>query len=141
MPDTKRRILIVEDAEGIASLYAQLLGDQYDLTICHLGMEAQSLIEEEAKFDMTIMDIVLPPEKKGLTLADCQGTGFRLMSAMIRRGMCSRFYVITVLKDANPEVEKLCQQAKVVFKFQYKLDSEFDELLGNVESLFEQTVC
>jgi CheY-like chemotaxis protein len=141
MPDTKRRILIVEDAEGIASLYEQLLKDQYDLTICHSGREAQALIDQEKKFDMTIIDIVLPPEEEGLTLDDCQSTGLRLMNAMLRREMCSRFYVITVLKDAKPNVEKLCQEAKAVVKFQYKLDSEFDELLANVESLLEQTIA
>lgn len=100
------------------------------------------MIDEGKKFDLAIMDVVLPPEDmKALTLADCQRTGLRLMAAMIRAGVCSRFYVVTVLKDLKEEVEKVCEDAHVVFKFQYKLDSEPEELKDTIDRLFEQPVA
>ena len=64
MSNSKRRVLIVEDAVGVARMYKELLGEYYDVTLCHSGVEAQSLIDNNEKYDLAIMDIVLPPGKQ-----------------------------------------------------------------------------
>ena len=141
MSSTRHRILIIEDATGVANMYKDILSDEYDITICHSGEKVQSLINQHEEFDLAVVDIVLPPEEKTLTLSDCQRTGLRLMAEMIREKVCSRFYVITVLKDLRPDVEMLCQQAHAVVKFQYKLDSEPEELKDTIRCLLEQEVA
>ena len=139
MPDLKHQILIVEDAVGVALLYEKVLSDDYEITVCHSGVEVQALIEQSKKFDLTIMDILLPPEDmKKFSLEDCQKTGLRLMEAMIRNGTCSRFYVVTGMKDLRSEVERICQSAGIIYEFHYKLDSEPDELNDNVKVLLKQ---
>ena len=60
------------------------------------------------------------------------------MEAMIQKNMCSRFYVITVLKNLKAEVEAICEQARTMLRFEYKLDSEPEELAGNTRTLLEQ---
>ncbi len=141
MPNDKHRILIVEDAVGVARMYKQLLSSEYDVEVCHSGLEAQAVIDLGTKFDLVIMDIVLPPEDmKKYSLDECQRTGLRLMEAMIGKNICSRFYVITVLKDLKEKVEAICRDARAVLQFVYKLDSEPEELVDNIKSLLAQQV-
>lgn len=138
MAGCKPKILIVEDAVGVATLYRELLDDTYDITISHNGKQAQSLIDAGSKFDLAIVDMVLPPEDLDkFRLADCHKTGLRLLKSMLNNNVCSRFYVITVFKDLEGEVEELCKEHNAVFKFEHKLDNEPEELVGNVRTLLQ----
>ncbi len=135
MKRLKPRILVAEDSKSVARMYRQLLSGEHDVTMCCSGTEVQSLIRQHRRFDLAIMDIVLPPEDEGLPLVDSQRTGLRLMESMARSGTCPRFYVITVQKDLKEKVEAICRDARAVLQFVYKLDSEPEELVENVRHL------
>ncbi len=131
-----KKIIIVEDAKGIARGYKTILERAgYDVIVCLNGKEAQSLIDEDRKFDIAIMDIMLPPENLDkYTLAECQGTGLRFVEQMIKKSMCHRFYVITVLRDVRDRLEKICN-GKAVYKYEDKISHEPEKLVKNIAEL------
>jgi len=136
----KKKILIVEDAIGIARGYETSLSKSgYDATICRNGTEAQSLIDRGKKFDLAILDIVLPVEDPRYTLTECQDTGVRLINQMIGKEICRRFYVITVRSSLQNRIERLCEEKKAVLLFEHKLDHEPETFLENVERLLKQS--
>jgi CheY-like chemotaxis protein len=138
---SRPNILVVEDAEGIADLYVELLEDDYCVRVCNGGRQVRSVIDQGCKFDLAIMDIVLPPEDPDRQkLEDCQETGIRLIKNMIENEVCRRFYVITVLKGERQRVEQLCKSNNVVCKFEYKLDYKPEKLLENVAELLRANV-
>ena len=131
------KILIVEDATGVASMYKTLLKEKYkspdSIVICKSGEDTQKLIENGLRFDLTLMDIVLPPEDlEKFRLEDCGETGLRLINNMLTCNTCQRFYVITVLKEMQARVEELCKGKGAVLKFEHKLDHEPEKLIENV---------
>jgi DNA-binding response OmpR family regulator len=132
----KKKILIIEDAKGTAAGYKTILakGD-YDVTIYSSGKPGP-FINKGKKFDLAIVDIVLPPEDlEKYKLQDCQETGLRLMETMIANNTCPRFYVITVRNTLRSRVEKLCEEKKVVLNFEAKIDYEPEKLLDKVATL------
>jgi len=138
----KNKILIIEDAKGTAIGYKGLLcnAGYNDITICHTGAEVQLLIDKGEKFDLSIVDIMLPaedPEK--YTLAECQETGVRLIRKMIDKDTCRRFYVITVRGSLRSGVERLCKEKKAVLIFEAKIDYEPEKLVDNVEELLGES--
>lgn len=143
MSDNKRsRVLIVEDAQGLATLYGQMLNDSgHTVTICGNPKLVNLLIENGETFDLAILDIVLPPEDLELySLQDCHRTGIRLMERMIRRMACNRFYVITGLKDIQQQAEAICGKSALLL-FEYKLDYEPEEFVKNVDALLSRGFC
>ena len=136
--EESQKILIIEDAAGIASMYKELLGKKYDVTICHTGVDAIQLIENGEKFDLVISDIVLPPEDMTKTLVDCQETGIRLIQLILEKGISRRIYVITVVKASKKKVTEICTQYNAILRFEYKLDHDPEEFVGIVEKLLEQ---
>ena len=146
MADVKRenRIIVVEDARGIADGYRTILENAgYSVTVfTRLTLDdLQKFADQGSSFDLAIVDIVLPAEKKtGLRLEDCQYTGIRLMERMVELGICKRFYVITVRVSLKSGVERLCEEKQAAIKFQYKLDYEPEKLLPNVADLLATTI-
>lgn len=138
----KKKIVVVEDAKGIARGYKILLQQlDYDVTVRLSGEDVQNLVDKGHKFDLAIMDVVLPLEDlKNLKLEDCQETGLRLMESMIENNTCRRFYVITVRNDLKERIEMLCKEKKAVLKFEYKLDHEPKEFVPNVATLLSMDI-
>ena len=137
--DIKKRILIVEDAEDIARGYQTILEREgkgkYDVTVCLTGEEVQRLIDEKQKFDIVVMDIMMPAENlKKHTLEDCHSTGLRLVKQMVKKHICRRFYVITVRPDLKHNLEKICNKAAHL-EYEDKLDHEPEKFCPKVEML------
>ncbi|MHC4558701.1 MAG: response regulator [Planctomycetota bacterium] len=138
----KKKIIIMEDAKRIAKGYKVLLQrSNYEISVCNLGEDGQALIDKGCKFDLAIMDVVLPPEDlKIRKLKDCKDTGLRLIKSMIKNGICRRFYVITVRGELKKRIEALCRKGKAVLKFESKLDHEPEEFVDNVAQLLAKPV-
>ena len=138
---SRPRILIIEDAKGIADMYREELAEQrYDVRVCTNGKDALTLIGEGYKCELAIVDIVLPPEDmENLTLADCQETGIRLIEAMSANDTCRRFYVITVARHLRNRLEELAESQGVVMRFEYKLDHDPENFSSNVAELLDRT--
>ena len=136
------RIIIVEDAKILAANYKETLEKEgYDVTVCHKGEEVQSLIDHGERFDLAIMDVVLPSEDpQRYALADCYTTGLRLSKQMINKDICTRFYVITVRSSLKSEFETLCEEKRAILKFEGKLDFEPKNLIENVAELLRQPI-
>ena len=136
----RRRVLIVEDASGVAQMYRDLLRNSGCFVVtCSGGAEVESLINSGERFDLVVTDIVLPPEdSEKYTLDECQTTGLRLIKKMIDRNVCHRFYVITVCKDVRQQVETICEKSALLL-FKYKLDNEPDEFVNNINRLLEMS--
>jgi hypothetical protein len=112
----------------------------YGINICLLGEEVQALIDKKEKFDLAIIDIVLPAENlKKFELVDCQETGLRLMESMIENDICHRFYVITMVKKLRARVKQLCK-GRAVYKFEDKLSYEPEGFAANVAKLIVESV-
>lgn len=137
-----RRILIVEDSRGTASGYRELLereGAGYDCTVCITGIEAVEVIDSGMRFDLAVMDIILPPEDGEKALEESHETGLRLMEMMIEKGTCRRFYVITVSGKQKVEIERICK-GRAVFLFECKYDNEPSMFTVNVAELLGKPV-
>lgn len=138
MEKAKPKILVVEDAIYLALNYKEILGDGYDIQICHTGKEVVALIEGNCKFDLTIMDIVLPSEDlDNYSLEDCHRTGIRLIEKMLNNKACNRFYVITGIKKSRIDIDELRQKYDVNIEFELKIDHEPSEFATNVKNLIK----
>ncbi len=133
--DSVPRILVVEDVDVVFLMYKELLGDEYFVKICTNEQDTEAVINEGSKFDLAIIDLLLPvSESRPLPHQDAQSTGLRLMEALIEKDICHRFYVITVLKDAKAQVEQLCR-GRATLRFEYKLDNDPADFVHNVVDL------
>jgi DNA-binding NtrC family response regulator len=56
---TRARILVVDDKENMLTLFARILGDEYELTTASDGSHAMALIGRE-QFDVVVTDIRMP---------------------------------------------------------------------------------
>ncbi|MGD0552138.1 MAG: response regulator [Sedimentisphaerales bacterium] len=138
----KKRILIIEDAEGITKGYKVILEKEgYETNVCVSGEDAKLRIEKGQKYDLAIVDLVLPtenPEKR--TLKDCEETGLRLIKRMIDKNTCRRFYVITVRNSLKKRVERLCKSKKTALTFEHKLDYEPEHLASKTLRLLDKQI-
>jgi CheY-like chemotaxis protein len=135
----KKKVVIIEDAKGIAEGYKTMLGElDCDITVCHSGRDLQSLIDNNQTFDLALVDIMLPGDDEKYTLAECQDTGVRLIGKMLQKETCRRFYVITVRSSLKDRVVRLCKQKNAVLKFEHKLDHDPEVFQENVKSLLAQ---
>lgn len=135
----KMNLLIIEDADGIAKAYKEILktDENLDLMIANSGLAVQSLINKGEKFDLAIVDIMVPVEdNEKYSLSDGHETGLRLINNMINKDICRRFYIITVLEDIEGRIKSLCK-GKAVFIFEDKISHEPEELLTNVQELLK----
>lgn len=58
--DTKKRILVVEDEKALShALNIKLSAEGYEVTIVEDGKEASEILEKE-KFDLILLDIIMP---------------------------------------------------------------------------------
>lgn len=135
------KVIIVEDAKGIAYGYKNILEREgYEITICSCGEEVKTIIDSEKQFDLAIVDIMLPTEDpQKFTLTECQETGVRLITQMIEKGTCLRFYVITVRGSLKERIERLCEANMAVMKFEHKLDYQPEKLVEHVEELLSRS--
>ena len=82
--DSKKRILVVEDHEATADLIAQLLNDDYEVTICrnlHDGISAAI----NSSFDLVLTDFNNPVKRGGIEMIKtvrkhCDGIPIILMT-------------------------------------------------------------
>lgn len=135
---SRPKILIIEDARGVAFLYKKILEDEYDVTLCYSGEEAIKCLEEQKHFDLIILDVVLPTEDEKYTLEDCSQTGYRLLMKMIKDKVSSRFYVITVKCEMKEMFENICNNFNVILKFEAKIDHQPEKLVSIVKNLLEK---
>jgi CheY-like chemotaxis protein len=137
----KKKIIIVEDAKGVAHGYKSILEVAgYDVTVCLTGKEAQGLIDREEKFDLAIVDVMLPPEDLDkYTLNDALDTGLRLIAQMIKNGICHRFYAITVRGDVGSELEEICSKSSA-YIYEDKIDYQPENLLDRVQELLSKDI-
>lgn len=142
MTNKDKQIVVIEDAKGIADGYKAIL-EKAGYNVSILGRltlrEIQTFVDEGRKFDLAILDIVLPVEdEEQLELVHCQETGLRLIERLVESGICCRFYVITVRSTLRSQVERLCEEKKAALNFVYKLDYEPEKLLESVEELLDR---
>jgi len=99
------RILLVENTDTLSDRYRKALGNSFRVTLCKTGSEVAKLVNDGAKFDLAIMDVILPPEEEGL---DLENTGLRLIDMMRLAGTCRRFIINTVRWDIRGKIERIC---------------------------------
>jgi two-component system, cell cycle sensor histidine kinase and response regulator CckA len=68
-PDPKKRLLIIDDERSVAQILGQMLGPQFDVTVCCSGQEALALVRETIDFEVILCDIMMP-EMSGVELYD-----------------------------------------------------------------------
>lgn len=58
--DDKPRVLVVDDEPFYAEVLGNLLRDEYSVTLCQNGEQLFELLEQGARPDIILLDIVLP---------------------------------------------------------------------------------
>ncbi len=70
-PPQRGRILVVEDDDGVLKIVrSQLKSTGYEVEIAHDGQQALRLIDDGARFDLILTDIVMPGALQGPDLAE-----------------------------------------------------------------------
>ena len=60
--DTKKRILICDDEEGIRESLKLILGEKYDLVFTCSGKECLERLAKQKDIDLVLMDIKMPKQ-------------------------------------------------------------------------------
>jgi two-component system cell cycle sensor histidine kinase/response regulator CckA len=56
----RRRVLVVDDDDGVARALERILRSDYDVTVAHGGEQAMDLLLGGASFDAMLVDIAMP---------------------------------------------------------------------------------
>jgi CheY-like chemotaxis protein len=94
-------MLVAEDSEGLAEMIASSFCQSFTVAVARTGREAVAIIDGRPGFDICLVDVVMPPESPGMSLADAMTTGIRIVRRMIDTGKCRRFLVVTVRHDVE----------------------------------------
>ena len=135
MADEKPRMLIVEDSSMI-KLLEDLFRDRFDVTAARNGAEACGEMKDGNRFDVAIVDCIMPVESSDRSLADTQATGLRVIRRLLENGLCSRFLVLTVRWDIEDDLARLfAGREKAKYRLLLKSDTKDDEIVETVHAL------
>ncbi len=132
MSTPKPTMLIAEDSL-IADWYNRMFGEQFDVTVARTGVEAFRVASEHARFDICIIDIIMPVESPDRSLQDADTTGLRLIEYLLRNRKAKRILVLTVRGDVKVQVDELVGECRHAFLC--KVDTCTDEILATVQQL------
>lgn len=74
-------ILVVEDEDDLADMYAAYLDDQYDVTVAYSGQEALDTVDDT--YDIVLLDRRMPVVSGNEVLAYIEEEGFECRVAMV----------------------------------------------------------
>ena len=118
----RNRILVIEDDESISKVIQRnLTASGYAVAVCHDGLEAAKLLENDTDFDLALLDVMLP----GMD-------GFELM-AYLKHDDIPVIY-LTAMSDVDSKIQGLRDGAEdyIVKPF------EVLELLVRIEKVLER---
>ena len=127
MPDTPKKIMLVEDDKFLSSLIrAKLEKDGFDIVQAFDGDEAIARVPEE-KPDLVILDLIMP-----------KTNGFDVLKAISMMPGFERTPVVVVSNLAQDSDVLKAQQlgAKAYF---IKVKISIDDLIGKIETLVQQS--
>ena len=94
----KKSILIVDDDSSICKLTARLLSPDYSTAIASNGREALQILSEKKKFDLVLMDMVMP-EIDGMELLNTLRSSNKNIAVI----MMSGFFTIDSALEASSQ--------------------------------------
>jgi two-component system NtrC family response regulator len=120
-PDTRPRLLIVDDDEAIRDQMKWAFGDDYALAF---AWDADSLLMEVARFDPEVvaLDLGLPPDPRNAS------EGLRLLREVLKRRPTAQVIVIT----GNPDKENALKAIEYGATDFYAKPVDLDELAVSV---------
>ena len=127
----KPKMLIAEDSDTLSMVYKKMFEREFDVTLTRGRAEAFSIVDQQGPFDICIIDLIMPPEKKG---ADVMKTGIRLLRHIIGQEKSSRFLILTVRWDAEKQVKKAVG-SRATYRLLLKQSTEPDEITKHVRAL------
>lgn len=103
-------MLIAEDS-NIAKQLELKFADRFKVIVARNGREAFGQVERHDRFDICIVDIIMPIETGDLDLRAADETGIRLIEEIVAKRKCERFLVLTVRWDVKERIEKMMEQS------------------------------
>lgn len=120
---TPKVILIVEDEKPLVKVMSNKLKDAgYDVTASYNGEEALTLLEEN-KFDLIILDLVMP-----------KMNGFTFLERMAALGVKAP---VLVISNLNQEEDMNKARAYGVAGYYVKSNISLDEIVDRVKELVD----
>jgi len=106
MNQEKPRMFIAEDS-SIAQLYELMFSSQFGITTAETGREAWALVNQHPRFDVAIIDVVMPNENAEQGMEEIETTGLRLIDHMLSTAKCKRFLILTARHALSDQIEQL----------------------------------
>jgi len=123
MPETPKKVLIVEDERLIAKpLAMKLQFSGFEVKNAYDGEEALAMLAKE-KFDIVLLDLMMP-----------RVDGFDVLTEMKKRGDNTQVIVATNLNQ-EADVSKVLELG--VTSYYVKSDTSLDEIVENVKRALE----
>lgn len=101
----KKRILVIEDDVECAQAYQALLEPTYDVALAHDGTSGLEALESETRFDLVILDIMMPAGERIDTKDVGLSTGLELLRQIRKSGSDIPVVVISVVWDQQITTE------------------------------------
>jgi CheY-like chemotaxis protein len=125
-----KRMLIAEDSD-LRDMFRELFAASFEVVTAQNEGEAGDKIASEPKFDVAIIDVIMPVENPA---DDEDETGLRIMKRLIDTGKCRNFVVLSVRWDVAERVRAIAAgkaQAVVLSK----RETDPDDLIKHVSQL------
>jgi CheY-like chemotaxis protein len=94
-----KKVLVIEDDVECAEAYQALLEPNYEITLAHDGSRALDLLESGTKFDLVILDIMMPAGERIQTKDVGLTTGLELLKEIRGKKNDIAVIIISVVWD------------------------------------------
>lgn len=135
MSAPKPSMLIAEDSE-IAEQLQILFADRFEVVLARDGSEAFAEVECHERFDICLLDIIMPIEKGDLDLRAADETGIRLIQEIVAKRKCGRFLVLTVRWDVEETIEQMMDRS-MCCRVLLKQEADADSITQAVDELMQ----
>jgi len=136
MMTKKPTMLIAEDSDTLAPLFVNLFSDDFDVVLAQDGAQAVAIIDKTDRFDVCVIDCIMPVESPKLALADADETGLRLIRYILERQKCSRFVVLSIRWDLEEKLESIIPD-RTAWTLLLKQDTDSDGIRTAVARLID----
>jgi len=126
-------MLIAEDS-NIAQQLELLFAHRFEVIVARNGREAFGEVARHKRFDICIVDIIMPIETEDLGLRDADETGIRLIKEIVAKRKCGRIVVLTVRWDVKKRIVQMMDQS-MCCRVLLKQEADADTITKAVDDL------
>ena len=113
--NSRGRVLVVDDEQGIRNMMMRMLGGEHDIVTAASGKEARAILEQDQSFDVILCDLMMP-EMTGMDLHEWLATHHPRLAkqvVFVTGGAFTPKASEYLTRFRNPWLEKPCDPEKV----------------------------